>query len=61
MIARIFDHFTGGEPEDRRFSKIAHAMRRSPFWTSVPEYEAPAEVSGEISPADPARFSDRPD
>lgn len=46
---RIFDHFTGGEPEDQRFSRVARAMRRSPFWTSVPEYEAPAAVYGEIA------------
>lgn len=46
--SRIFDHFTGGEPEDSRFSKIARVMRASPFWTSIPEYQAPSAVVGEI-------------
>lgn len=47
--SRIFDHFRGSEPEDKRFSRIAHVMRASPFWTSVPLYEAPVAAAGEIS------------
>jgi len=46
--ARVFDHLDG-EPEDARFSRIAHAMRRSPFWQSVPTYDAPIAVSGEVN------------
>jgi len=43
---RIFDH-PDGEPEDRRFSKVAFAMQRSAWWWRLPEYVEPAAVSGE--------------
>ena len=47
MSARIFEHLDGA-PEDRRFSKIAHAMRNSRWWSTVPVYVAPVAVSGEV-------------
>lgn len=47
MKPRIFDHLDG-EPEDAVFSRVAHAMRRSPGWRAVPTYAEPAPVAGEI-------------
>lgn len=47
---RIFDHFTGGEPEDKRFSAVAHAMRMPKWWTCAPPSPAwvdPPDASGE--------------
>ena len=42
---RIFDHLDG-TPEDARFSKIARAMHASPFWSSIPERDEPADAAG---------------
>ncbi len=47
-MSRIFDHLNG-EPEDRRFSRVARAMKASPMWTSVPVRDEPADVNGETS------------
>lgn len=46
---RIFDHFTGDEAEDARFSKVARQMQRSPGWLVVPMRDEPAAVNGEIA------------
>ena len=47
---RIFDHLTD-EPEDPRLSRVAHAMRRSAWWSQIPTYSTPPAVSGEITEA----------
>lgn len=47
---RIFDHLTDPD-QDTRFSRAAHAMRRSAWWSQVPTYETPAPVAGEIMEA----------
>lgn len=49
-MTRIFDHLdvVPRPPEDRRFSRVAWAMRRSPFRTSTPMRDEPVAVSGEI-------------
>lgn len=48
MKPRIFDHFLGNEPEDPRFSKAAHALRLTAWWTTPPRRTEPEPVAGEI-------------
>lgn len=45
--ARIFTHLEGCG-EDRWFSRVAHAMTRSPWWSTVPVRDEPRAVSGEV-------------
>lgn len=45
--ARIFDHLEGA-PEDRQFSRVAHAMHASSWWSSVPERDEPVATAGEV-------------
>lgn len=46
-MTRIFDHLTD-TPEDKPLSRVAHRMRKSDWWRTVPVYEAPGHVTGEI-------------
>lgn len=46
---RIFDHLDGTEPETRRFSAVARAMRAQPAWWTVPEDAPLAAVAGELT------------
>lgn len=55
MKARIFDHLTGDEPEDKRFSKVAHKMHGEPWWSVVPSPADQDTVSGEIRCKEPRR------
>lgn len=48
---RLFDHFTGDEPELRRFSWVARSMRDSADWWLVTKRTEQADVSGEIEVA----------
>jgi hypothetical protein len=45
---RTFDHLIG-EPEDRRFSAIAHAMRSEAWWCGLPVFMVPGDVAGEFT------------
>lgn len=49
-VMRIFDHLDG-TPEDAPLSRIAHRMRRSAWWRTVPAYVSPLAVSGEVDSA----------
>lgn len=44
---RVFDHLSG-EPEDRPFSRAAHAMRREDWWLRRPVIVVPGDVAGEV-------------
>lgn len=45
--ARCFDHMSG-EPEDKRFSAVAKAMRSEAWWHGRPVYMVPDDAAGEI-------------
>lgn len=45
---RIFDHLNG-EPEDRRFGAVAHAMRSEAWWRGKPVFMVPGDVAGEVT------------
>lgn len=47
-MPRIFDHIDG-TPEDRKFSRAAHAMRKSRQWHLLPLRDEPEPVSGEFT------------
>lgn len=47
MTRRIFDHLDGSQPEDKRFSRVAHAMVKSTWWRTIPLYVEPEPVAGE--------------
>jgi hypothetical protein len=58
--SRVFDHFAGGEPEDRRFGAVARAMRGELWWLRESVHVTPSPVAGEICDGVPVASATEP-